>query len=93
MMRDFFLRFPNEGVWLELEVARDPGVLEIDVLGHICRIVTPPVMDEDGEIETPAVEMVSTSWRVNIRCMDDDRDLSELEPWQVFPSSPARIWA
>lgn len=81
-MRDFHLRFDDETEWLALGVEREPGILEIDVVGVIY-----PRTIEPGEEPEPL-----PGWHVNIRCMDD-RDLSELDPFTVTPTHPRRVWA
>lgn len=81
-MRDLRLRFSEEATWTGLGISRDPGVLEIDLIG---RFYDYPDGEGGETTELPG-------WHVNIRC-DDDRDLSALDPWIVEPATPRRVWA
>lgn len=76
-MRDLNLRFEDEDAWAALGIERDPGLLEIDVVGTIVR-----EGDTGGQ---------STGYLVNVRCLDD-RDLGALKPFQVFPAKPVQTW-
>lgn len=34
-----------------------------------------------------------TAWHLNVRLIDEDFDLSSLEPWAVYPPNPICVWA
>ncbi|TCP71818.1 hypothetical protein [Sphingomonas sp. PP-CE-1G-424] len=78
-MRDLNLRFEGEAAWAALGINREPGLLEIDVVGMIA--------PKRGTGE--ATQLVG--YLVNVRCLDD-RDLSALERFQVFPAKPVQTW-
>ncbi|TCP63948.1 hypothetical protein [Sphingomonas sp. PP-CE-1G-424] len=78
-MRDLNLRFEDEDAWAALAIDRDPGLLEIDVVGTIA-----PKPGTGGAAQL-------AGYLVNVRCLDD-RDLSALERFQVFPAEPVQTW-
>ena len=78
-MRDLNLRFEDEDAWAALGIDRDPGLLEIDVVGTIA---PKPGAGEANQL---------AGYLVNVRCLDD-RDLSALERFQVFPAEPVQTW-
>lgn len=73
-----------------------PGIL-IDEIGPI--VITPAVLDEQGEIVTPAV--IDEAHHVNVRVMSRSIDLAALAAggsgveWidPAIVTSPERIWA
>jgi len=78
-MRDLNLRFEGEAAWAALGIDRELGLLEIDVVGMIA--------PKHGTGEATQL----AGYLVNVRCLDD-RDLTALEPFQVFPAKPVRTW-
>lgn len=34
-----------------------------------------------------------TAWHLNVRLVDEDFDLSSLEPFAVYPPNPVCVWA
>lgn len=79
-MKDLYLRFDDEDAWTAAAIERDPGLVEVDVIGVI-------MLPANGDAEPVALP----GWHVNIRCADD-RDLTALEEHQVFPRKPSRVW-
>lgn len=80
-MRDFYLKFTDEVEWLALGVERDPGIVEIDVIGTLYEV---------ADVDVPATPL--DGWHVNVRCMDG-RDMAVLEPFAVVPANLRRVWA
>lgn len=83
-MRDLCLRFNSEAAWVTADIDRDPGRLEIDVVGTIIRVVDP--------LANPTIMERLDGWHVNVRCVDG-RDLSDLQLYVVTPAHPTRVWA
>ncbi len=84
-MRDLYLRFVDEAAWAAL--CLEPcALLAIDVVG----IIYKPIQQwtDDGEQMTRQMR----GFHVNVRCLDDDRDLAALEPFEIHPASPSRVW-
>lgn len=84
-MIDLYLRFDDEAAWAALGIEPDE-LLAIDVVG----VIRKPIQQwtDDGEQVTRRVR----GWHVNIRCLDDDRDLSVLDAFTIEPDSPSRVW-
>lgn len=84
-MIDMMLRFADEAAWTALALEPDEQ-LAIDIVG----VIRKPIQQwtDDGEQMTRRVR----GFHVNVRCLDDDRDLSALEPFVIEPASPSRVW-
>jgi len=84
-MRDLYLRFEDEAAWTVLGL--EPGEdLSIDVVGTIRKQIQQ--WNTDGEQMTRRLR----GFHVNVRCMDDDRDLAALVPFEIHPEFPSRVW-
>lgn len=61
----------------------------------------PPVVEgekssEDEEIlieEVPVIYIAEPGYHANIRVINDDLDITELEKFAITPKTPARVWA
>jgi hypothetical protein len=84
-MRDLYLRFEDESDWTRLAFEPD-AELAVDVVG----IIRKPIQQwtDDGEQVTRRLR----GFHVNVRCMDDDRDLAALVPFEIHPEFPSRVW-
>lgn len=83
---DYYLKFADQAAWDALALEPDPGSFDIDVIGIRYR--------ETGAIDPHGapVFVEDDGWFVNIRCLDG-RDLSILQPFMRWPTSPDRFWA
>ena len=84
-MRDLYLRFVDEAAWTALGL--EPGEdLAVDVVGTIRK----PIQQwtDDGEQMTRQMR----GFHVNVRCLNDDRDLAALWPFETHPEFPSRVW-
>ncbi|MFO3903836.1 hypothetical protein AAHD62_04815 [Enterobacter hormaechei] len=94
-MKDLFLRFTDaDEMRQQLMVAgfiadeEGGGLYHPDICLDVVGVITTIV--GDGE----AVEYVSEpGYHVNLRVMDDELDLSELNDFVVIPKTPARVWS
>jgi len=103
MYFDMFLKFADEAeanaaLFTEqtnvdgdiVETVKVPKYAAVDVVGVIYKPTgnVLPAEDESGE----AVDEMAPidGWHVNVRHTDE---ASELAPYQVFPVTPARMWA
>jgi hypothetical protein len=103
MYHDTFLKFDtedeaNEALFTEQTNVQDdvvetvlvPKYAAVDVVGTIYKPTgnVLPAEDESGEAvdEMAPIE----GWHVNVRHTDE---APELAPYQVFPVTPARMWA
>ena len=103
MYQDFMLRFTDQAeadsvLFTEqtnvkddvVETVKVPKYAAVDVIGTIYKPTgnVLPSEDESGE----AVDEMAPidGWHVNVRHTDE---VPELAPYQVFPVTPARMWA
>jgi hypothetical protein len=106
-MTDFYLAFPDEAAAkaalyrIEGAVEADPesGVeaqegyevtnyANIDTIGVIYKPTGEMLMGEDGEYpEMAPIE----GWHVNVRLVEGE-DAEALEPFEVSPETPVRVW-
>jgi hypothetical protein len=70
-----------------------PNYRNIDTIGVIYKPTGEVTTDDNEEsgIEIPVMEPIA-GWHVNIRVMDDE-DVAALEPFEVYPVTPMRVWA
>lgn len=79
-MIDYYLKFADEAeAQATLYQGDQPLYQNIDTLGIIYDMADP---------ENPVAE---PGWHVNVRVVDEDG--TPLEPFQVFPTTPRRVWA
>jgi len=79
-MIDYYLKFADEAeAQSALYLSNRPLYRNIDTLGIIYNMADP---------ENPVPE---PGWHVNVRVVDEDG--TPLEPFQVFPTTPRRVWA
>lgn len=79
-MIDYYLKFADEAQAQSVLYQDDqPLYQNIDTLGIIYDLTDP---------ENPLPE---PGWHVNVRVVDEDG--TPLEPFQVFPTTPRRVWA
>lgn len=99
-MFDLMFKATDEASWDAYVAALDPEVqanILLDEIGPI--VVTPAVIDEDGDIVTPAV--IDEAWHVNLRTLSDTVDCAALAAgnddveWidPALVGTPDRIWA
>jgi len=82
-MTDFYLKFINEAEARSVLYQGDqPLYANIDTLGIIYTF--DPVDPEAPPVAEPG-------WHVNVRVIEEDP--APLEPFQVFPTTPRRVWA
>jgi hypothetical protein len=60
----------------------------IDTIGLIYKPTGEMLMGEDGEY--PEMESIE-GWHVNVRLVDGE-DAEALEPFEVSPQTPVRVW-
>jgi hypothetical protein len=81
-MTDHFLKFPDQPAALAAFAAL--GMTHDDQLSQGSHQFA---LHEVGEI--PGLE----GWHINLRVIDPALDVSSLEPFAVFPTSPRCVWA
>ena len=83
---DYYLKFDDQAAWDALALEPDPGSFDIDVLGVRYR--------DTGDLDDGGLPIFAPGpgWFVNIRCLDD-RDLSMIDLFRRWPTTPDRIWA
>jgi hypothetical protein len=103
-MQDLYLSFPDEAtaksVLYRIEGAQEatdetpavegyevPNFANIDTIGIIYKPTGEMLQGEYGEY--PATAPIP-GWHVNVRVVGEDA--SALEPYQVTPSTPMRVW-
>jgi hypothetical protein len=104
-MTDKYLSFPDEAaakaVLYRIEGAQEAtetsdavegyevaNYANIDTIGLIYKPTGEMLMGEDGEYpEMAAIE----GWHVNVRLVDGE-DAEALEPFEVSPQTPVRVW-
>jgi hypothetical protein len=65
-----------------------PNYANIDTIGLIYKLTGEMLMGEDGEYpEMAPIE----GWHVNVRLVDGE-DAEALEPFEVSPQTPVRVW-
>lgn len=83
-MIDYYLKFADQAeAQSVLYLADEPLYKNIDTIGVISDI---DMTDPDNPVVTP-----QPGWHVNVRVVDEDG--TPLEPFQVFPTTPRRVWA
>jgi hypothetical protein len=65
-----------------------PNYANIDTIGLIYKPTGEMLMGEDGEY--PEMEAIE-GWHVNVRLVDGE-DAEALEPFEVSPQTPVRVW-
>lgn len=86
-MTDYFLRFDTHTAALLVFLDLDMTYVDDEGVGHISQGTHQYALDEFGEI--PGKE----GYHINLRVIDPEFDVSAMEPYQVFPQQPVRIWA
>jgi hypothetical protein len=102
MYTDFFLRFDTEAeanaaLFTEQTNVQDdvvetvlvPKYAAVDVIGVIYKPTGKMLKAKKGEEPMPEMAPLE-GWHVNVRHTDE---APELAPYQVFPVTPARMWA
>jgi hypothetical protein len=104
-MTDFYLAFPSEAaaksVLYRIEGAVEatedtearegyevPNYLNIDTIGVIYKPTGEMLQGEDGEY--PKMAPIE-GWHVNVRLVGDE-NADALEPFEVSPETPVRVW-
>jgi hypothetical protein len=100
MYTDFFLRFDTEAeanaaLYDEqtnvdgdvVETVLVPKYAAVDVIGTIYEPTGEMIQTDEGEV--PEMAPID-GWHVNVR---HTAEAPELAPYQVFPVTPARMWA
>jgi len=100
MYQDFFLRFDTEAeaksaLFTEqtnvqgdiVETVLVPKYAAVDVIGTIFKPTGKMLKTDEGEVPEMAP---LDGWHANVRHTDE---APELAPYQVFPATPARMWA
>lgn len=83
-MIDYYLKFSDQTeAQSVLYQNNQPLYRNTDVIGIISDI---DMTDPDNPIITP-----QPGWHVNVRVVDEDG--TSLEPFQVFPLTPRRVWS
>jgi len=95
MYTDYFLRFADEaeanGVLFEGDgEERRAKYTAVDVIGTIYKPTGKVLPAPDGSGDAVDEMAPVEGWHVNIR---HTADAPELEAFQVFPATPARMWA
>jgi hypothetical protein len=96
MYQDLYLSFPDEasakavlyrteGATEDTEGTEVGNYANIDTLGVIFK-ATGEADAEDNPVFAPI-----TSWHVNVRLVEGE-DATALEPFQVSPATPSRVW-
>jgi hypothetical protein len=104
LYKDFYLKFAdpseaNETLFTEVPTEFDtegnatatyqkPNYANIDVLGTLYH--DDAELDEEGNVVTPATPL--EGWHVNVRPVEGE-DAAALEPFNILPSRPRRVWA
>jgi hypothetical protein len=98
-MKDLYLKFPDQStadvlLYDQVPTASDPitttqrqKYMNTDVIGIIYE---GGEWDQDGHVIIPPVAL--EGWHVNVRLMPDEVE-APLEPYQVQPRHPRRVWA
>jgi hypothetical protein len=100
MYTDYFLKFADEAeanaaLFTEQTNVQDdvvetvlvPKYAAVDVVGVIYKPTGNTLMTEEGEVfEHAPIE----GWHVNVRHTEE---APELQPFQVYPVAPKRMWA
>ena len=84
-MKDLCLRFTDEAAMLS-------------ALRSVCEAHTIDGVEQIADSEKYALDIVGeipgrSGFHANLRVMDDDMDVSSLDPYVVFPANPVRVWA
>ena len=100
MYTDFFLKFADEAdanaaLFDEqthvdgdtVETVKIPRYAAVDVIGTIYKPTGEMIQTDEGEVPEMAP---LDGWHANVRHTDE---APELAPYQVFPVTPARMWA
>jgi hypothetical protein len=100
MYHDTFLKFADEAeanaaLFTEqtnvqgdvVETVLVPKYAAVDVIGTIYKPTGQTIQTDEGEVPEMAP---LDGWHVNVRHTDET---PELAPYQVFPVTPARMWA
>lgn len=80
-MTDLSLRFASKAAYGAMGLVNEPGRFDIDAIGAIWE-----------EVGTPPIAVDVGGFHVNIRCRDN-RSLTALTPFRVYPATPSRVWA
>lgn len=92
-MRDIYLKFVDEAVAMQALTAigmagKPDGTWSVDMIGTI---MTPPLLDDNGEIIQDGV--VLDGYHVNVRLLNVDETPASLQTYEVTPKSPSRRFA
>jgi hypothetical protein len=100
MYFDFFLKFADEAeanaaLFTEqtnvqgdiVETVKVPRYAAVDIVGTIFKPTGKTLKTDEGEV--PEMAPID-GWHANAR---HTAEASELAPYQVFPATPARMWA
>jgi hypothetical protein len=103
MYTDYFLKFADEAeanaaLFTEQTNVQDdvvetvlvPKYAAVDVIGVIYKPTGNVLPSEDGSGDAVNEMAPIDGWHVNVRHTDP---VPELEPFQVFPKNPGRMWA
>lgn len=85
-MTDLSLCFASQAIYEALGLVNAPGRFDIDVIGLIWK--------ETGATDAQGLPVYAqiSGYHVNIRCRDN-RSLTALTPFRVYPATPSRLWA
>lgn len=85
-MIDLALCFASKAAYNALGLVNEPGRFDIDVIGAMWK--------ETGATDAQGLPVYApiSGYHVNIRCRDN-RSLTALTPFRVYPATPSRAWA
>ena len=86
-MIDLRYKFPDQQTMLDLLAPLGMTYADYDDNPQVSQGGHQYALYEVGEI--PGVD----GWHLNIRLIDEDMDLSSLEPFIVVPKNPKNVWA
>ncbi|URO01289.1 hypothetical protein NB069_10605 [Leclercia adecarboxylata] len=100
-MRDLYLRF-NDAAEMRMQLIAAGFVdddeqgglshpdISLDVVGVI---IVPGEIINPGEENETIKYTTEPGYHVNLRVTDDSLELASLDPFNVFPATPYRVWA